>query len=172
MQYTLQTIGSAIIISSITSTLGVLVLASIQRSMSATGTLFLFLFSMAFVGTTVGFLAGISQEPVAGDILPAALVFIGIGVGYIFSLDVSKGSMSAVATLCFSICFLFSYHDGSVQLVDFQESRRQEDQRETEVKSITESCAKYILSDKFFSSSKDDQSTAKLFCRDYLTFLR
>lgn len=147
-------------------------IALYQNSIKRLLGLFIFLMSFSVAGSTIGHIAGLSRESVAGDILPASLVFMGIGAGYIFALDIKKGLVAATTMMCFSISMLSYYKSSSLERFGVEIAEKMTEINIKEESDFRNYCLKFILSKDYIEISRIDKKRIALYCKEYVSFLK
>lgn len=134
---------------------------------SRKGSLALFFIFLAFsgIGVSIGFLAGHSRTGVAGNVLPAALVFLGAGATYLFSYKPEQSPLSTLGVLVFSLSMLLMYFGSSVE-------RSKSEFIYNDYVSTRDKCLSLILSPDFLEFAKKEKVRVRAYCKDYVTFLR
>lgn len=164
-----ENVELALVVTSLfVSILGALLLALVKKSLHDAFVFFLFFAALSLTGAGVGYLAGLSRVGVAGDVLPAAMVFLGAGVASIFSLDRKKGLVAAIGIGCFSAALFHSYYR-SAEL-------RSEGERKVYSTELTvrehfltqEACLEFILSKDYFELEESDKLLVYQICSQFI----
>lgn len=70
-------------------------------------------FSMAVIGSVAGLAGGMSRVGVVGDIIPAALTFVGAASVYLFGIKVSRGLFASFAAASCALSLGLGYAAGA-----------------------------------------------------------
>ncbi|MGY3439266.1 MULTISPECIES: hypothetical protein [unclassified Marinovum] len=127
-----------------------------------------FLFSalaLATVGSYVGTIAGLSRDSVAGDVLPAILIFVAGGTGYIFMQDVRRGVIASVLVVAFSATTSTFYLEAA-------HARTTANRALEEMRVHREKCLNFRLSEHFYSLEIDQMRQLTIQCSKYIRITR
>lgn len=145
--------------------LGVFVALIWQRSPKGFFPLFLIFLAFSGIGVSIGFLAGHSRTGVVGNVLPAALVFLGAGATYLFSYKPDQSPLSTLGVLVFTLSMLVMYFGSAAE-------RSKSEFVYNDYVATRDKCLSLILSPNFLEFSKVEKVRIRAYCKDYVTFLR
>lgn len=132
---------------------------------------FLLAFSFSLLGGGIGYLSGLSREGVVGDVLPAALVFLGLGAGYLFSQNPEKSMFSSVAVGCFALTLFNFYYLAASERTESEKLENDARFLEAEIEDIRKQCATSIISKDFLELSSAERKRMIRYCKGYAPFL-
>lgn len=145
--------------------LGVALAAIWQRSHKGSLALFFIFLAFSVIGVSIGFLAGHSRTGVVGNVLPAALVFLGAGTTYLFSYKREQSPLSTLGVLVFTLSMLIMYFGSAAE-------RSKSEFVYNDYIVTRDKCLNLLLSPGFLKFSKVEKVRVRTYCKDYVTFLR
>lgn len=136
-----------------------------QRSSKGGIALFLIFLAFSCIGVSIGFLAGHSRTGVVGNVLPAALVFLGAGATYLFSYRPEHSPLTTLGVLVFTLSMLVMYFGSAGE-------RSKSEFIYNDYVATRDECLNLILSPEFLEYPKVEKVRVRAYCKDYVTFLR
>ncbi|MEE2635517.1 MAG: hypothetical protein VX940_14565 [Pseudomonadota bacterium] len=142
-----------------------LVALMLQRSFQGFLKILALLFAFSVLGVSIGFLSGHSRVGVAGNVLPAALVFLGAGVTYLYSYKPEQSPIAVLGIVSFAVSMLVMYFGGAVE-------RSKSDFNYSDYVAARDKCMSFVLSSDFTDLPKGEKIRVREYCKLYVAFLR
>lgn len=143
-----------------------------QKSSSNAGVFFVLLLALSLTGAIVGFFSGLSRVGVAGDVLPAALVFLAAGATYIYTLDhIEKAFVSSMAIVAFALSLGFEYYRAASIRADNTVRSVTINLQQQEIEAIRNQCLSFILSAEYAGLPRIEKLRTRAYCKPYVPFL-
>lgn len=150
-----------------------IVMLAWQRSVKHAGIVFTIAFGMCLIGGSAGYLSGYSRVGVAGDVIPAALVFLGAGFAYIINLDnPRKAFLASMAVIAFISSFTTETIRGAERRGLYEIEASIDSLRIEEISDIRTHCLSLLLSNDFGQLPRLEKLRIRIWCKQYVPFLR